>query len=221
MKTLVIISHPDYQQSMGQQFLKESSQQLTDVTLHHLDQHYPTGQVDVAQEIQLLKEHDRIIFQFPLYWYSSPGLLKSWQDQVLSALPSQGLREKELGLVVSVGVKASAYRSGGSVGFSLDDFMRPFQGIATYFHMTYLPVMGIYQFNYLSESDKLALLVDYQYYLTGPKENNLGNRAAWLTRNLAEKDGLDPSKTQLLMAHIHEQMETIEELKLTIDEMES
>ncbi|WP_369404146.1 NAD(P)H-dependent oxidoreductase [Secundilactobacillus oryzae] len=33
--------------------------------------------IDVEIEQRLLAENDRIIFQFPLYWYSSPASLKT------------------------------------------------------------------------------------------------------------------------------------------------
>jgi len=31
-----------------------------------------------------LLEHDRIVLQFPMYWYSMPPLLKKWLDDVLT-----------------------------------------------------------------------------------------------------------------------------------------
>lgn len=221
MKTLVIISHPDYQQSMSQQFLKESNQSLGDVTSHHLDSQYPTGEIDVANELRLLSEHDRIIFQFPLYWYSSPSLLKVWQDQVLSQVSGSTLKGKELGLVVTVGVTERSYRSGGSVGFSLDELMRPFQVVASYFNMTYLSPLGIYQFAYQSEGAKFQLLTDYQYYLTGSPERSLTNRVSWLVSQLEEAATLSQEKKQIVMNHLEEQQETIDDLQQTIDEMES
>jgi glutathione-regulated potassium-efflux system ancillary protein KefG len=38
---------------------------------------------DAAEEQRLLVEHDTAVFQFPWYWYSIPGILKEWMDQVL------------------------------------------------------------------------------------------------------------------------------------------
>jgi NAD(P)H dehydrogenase (quinone) len=39
---------------------------------------------DIKREHQLLSEADLIIFQFPLWWYSMPALLKGYIDRVFS-----------------------------------------------------------------------------------------------------------------------------------------
>jgi NAD(P)H dehydrogenase (quinone) len=39
---------------------------------------------DIKREHQLLCEADVIIFQFPLWWYSMPGILKGYIDRVFS-----------------------------------------------------------------------------------------------------------------------------------------
>ena len=56
----------------------------------------------------MLEAADRVVLQFPMYWYSTPALLKQWQDDVLLygwAYGSTGtaLHGKELLLAVSVG----------------------------------------------------------------------------------------------------------------------
>jgi len=54
-----------------------------DVTIHPLYEAYPDWSIDVTREHELLLAHDRIVLQFPFYWYSSPPLLKKWLDFVL------------------------------------------------------------------------------------------------------------------------------------------
>jgi len=83
MQTLIIVSHPTLADSNLQRFLWESLP-AEGVTWHHLEAVYPDGQVDREAEQQQLLQYDRIIFQFPFYWYSSPALLKQWQDVVLT-----------------------------------------------------------------------------------------------------------------------------------------
>lgn len=83
MQTLIIVSHPTLADSNLQRFLWESLP-AEGVTWHHLESVYPDGQVDWEAEQQQLLQYDRIIFQFPFYWYSSPALLKQWQDVVLT-----------------------------------------------------------------------------------------------------------------------------------------
>jgi putative NADPH-quinone reductase len=38
---------------------------------------------DISNEIDKLKRADMVIFQFPLYWFSVPAILKGWFDRVL------------------------------------------------------------------------------------------------------------------------------------------
>ena len=81
MRTLIIISHPTIEESLNQQFFKEASAGLP-ATWHHLESSYPDGKIDIETELQLLAQHDRIIFQFPFYWDSAPAHLKIWQDRI-------------------------------------------------------------------------------------------------------------------------------------------
>lgn len=219
MKTLLIISHPDYLNSTGQRFLTESRQPFETVTSNHLDSCYPDGRIDVEAECHLLKSHDRIILQFPLYWYSSPSLLKEWQDQVFSRLNTTDLEGKEFGIVLSVGVAEKGYRAGGKIGLTLDQILSPFQAVATYFEMTYLPHFAIYQFNYMTEEMKGKLLVSYQYYLTGPKEGTLEQRTTWFVEQLESMAHIDRPKVDLVIEGVTTHQETLIELADTLTEM--
>ncbi|MCQ4504376.1 NAD(P)H-dependent oxidoreductase, partial [Vibrio parahaemolyticus] len=73
--------------------------------------HYPDWTIDRDIELELLKTHDRIIFQFPLYWYSAPAHLKLWEDTVLEHA-DEFLRCTELGIVETTGVSAKDYQAG-------------------------------------------------------------------------------------------------------------
>jgi len=84
MKTLVIITHPNLDQSRINRTWMQELKKHEEITIHALYQAYPDGKINVAHEQSLLESHDRIILQFPFYWYSTPSLLKQWQDEVLS-----------------------------------------------------------------------------------------------------------------------------------------
>ncbi len=51
---------------------------------------------------------------------------------------------KELSLAVSVGAGEDAYQAGGSNHFSLSELLRPFQAMANFTGMTYLPAFAMY-----------------------------------------------------------------------------
>lgn len=38
---------------------------------------------DIIDEQTKVQEADLVIFQFPLYWFSTPAILKGWMDRVL------------------------------------------------------------------------------------------------------------------------------------------
>lgn len=80
---LILFAHPAYEHSRTQRSLIEAASNLSHVTLHDLYEAYPTFHVDQRAEQRLLRRHDIIVFQHPLYWYSAPALLKQWQDVVL------------------------------------------------------------------------------------------------------------------------------------------
>lgn len=144
MSTLVILVHPNLETSRVNKTWKEALEQHHDVTVHDLYATYPDFKIDVAREQQLLVSHDRIVFQFPFYWYSSPALLKEWQDVVLSygwAYGQSGtqLHGKEFVLAVSTGGPADAYRPDGYNRFMMEELLSPFRAMANLTGMTYLP----------------------------------------------------------------------------------
>lgn len=83
-KVLLLYAHPESQDSVANRVLLKPALQLQNVTVHDLYAHYPDFFIDIQREQALLREHDVIVFQHPLYTYSCPALLKEWMDRVLS-----------------------------------------------------------------------------------------------------------------------------------------
>ena len=229
MKTLVIISHPDIMESGSQQYLLSSIPDNKDITVHHLESLYPDFKIDIEKEQALLKEHDRIIFQFPFYWYSSPALLKKWQDDVLTdgfayGKNGKALTGKEFGLVVTIGVKKVEYQPGGREGFSIDELTKPYQALALKTKMTFLKTLPVFQFSYLTEDQKMTLLIRYQQYLTQEKDDSLEAREKWFLQELKSTDlsKLNEGDQFILeqtIEFIEESRDTIDELKIVLDQM--
>lgn len=144
MKTLVIVAHPNLEQSKVNRTWMSRLQQEENITVHNLYAHYPNFKIDVEKEQQLLLDHDRIVLQFPFYWYSTPALLKQWQDVVLTygfAYGSEGnkLHGKEFMLAISSGGPAEAYQAGGYNHYSMSELTRPLQATANLSGMHFLP----------------------------------------------------------------------------------
>lgn len=134
MKTLVLLFHPNINQSRVNKAFIQKLVEQNDANITIRDEYaiYPDGRIDVNAEQQLMEKHDKIIFQFPMYWYSSPSLLKEWEDQVLEygwAYGSNGnaLKGKELTLAVTTGAVAENYLKTGQFGHTIDEMLSPFE----------------------------------------------------------------------------------------------
>lgn len=221
MKTLIIVSHPDIETSNSQQFLKEALAMRKDITYHHLETVYPDGYIDARREQELIRQHDRIIFQFPFYWYSSPPMLKQWQDTVLIehfAYGDQGdaLRDKSFGIVVVIGVAKHAYQMGGKEQFSIDQLLTPYQAMAHKTGMKLLKPFPIYQFAYMTDRAKQSLLIAYQQYMTLSDVDSLSQRTQWFIDRLSEESAVFELEE---IQHMIEDLQLeIEELRLYLDQ---
>ncbi|MCH5337102.1 MAG: NAD(P)H-dependent oxidoreductase, partial [Campylobacter sp.] len=83
MKTLIILAHPDIKNSRINKALKTVALE-SGVSISELYEKYPNFNIDIKKEQELLVAHDRIILQFPCFWYSSPPLLKKYFDDIFT-----------------------------------------------------------------------------------------------------------------------------------------
>jgi putative NADPH-quinone reductase len=160
-KTLVILAHPNLAESQinaaWRSRLEEASGPITIRNIYEL---YPDWNIDVAAEQALLDSHERIFLQFPVYWYSTPPLLKKWLDEVLAYGWAYGpggdhLAHKEIGLVVSTGSPESAYQTAGRVGHTLVELLRPLEQTVRFVGARYLPLFALQGANRLIPADRL------------------------------------------------------------------
>jgi putative NADPH-quinone reductase len=166
MKTLVILTHPNFEQSIVNKRWIEALQGKPDVTIHSLYEAYPSEQIDVEREQQLMIEHDRIVLQFPFYWYSTPPLLKKWQDLVLTygwAIGSEGvkLHGKELLLAVSTGSVKENYQPEGMNKYTVEELLRPLEATSNLIGTVLLPHFILHGTMGISEEDLEASAREY------------------------------------------------------------
>lgn len=140
-KVLVILAHPDLKNSIVNQAWKRKAEECKEkVLIHDLYMEYPDYNIDVKKEKELLEKFENIILQFPFYWYSSPPLLKKWIDEVLEYGWAYGddenveykLKNKKIGLAVTVGGPEDEYKKDGLVSYTMDDLLSPFKATINY-----------------------------------------------------------------------------------------
>lgn len=142
MKTVVLLFHPHRERSRVNAALAQAA---ADAGVEVRDEYalYPDFRIDVAAEQAAVAEADRIVWLFPMYWYSSPALLKQWEDDVLAygwAYGSTGtaLARKELMIAVSPGADASKYTREGAYTYLVPELLRPFQATSNLISTTFV-----------------------------------------------------------------------------------
>ncbi|MEK4996962.1 NAD(P)H-dependent oxidoreductase [Paenibacillus sp. FSL H7-0918] len=161
MKTLVILAHPNLENSrVNQRWKEELLLYPNDITLHEIYKEYPDWNIDVSREQNLMEAYDHVIFQFPLYWYSYPPLLKKWFDDVLAygwAYGSNGnkLNGKKLGLALSIGDKKENYQPAGSVSFTVDQVIAPFKASAKHVGAEALPYFAVFGASFQASDEEI------------------------------------------------------------------
>ena len=77
METLIIVTHPDIEHSIiNKRWIEELSKYPKEYTIHELYKEYPDGNIDVRREQILVESHQNLVFQFPIFNFSGPSLLK-------------------------------------------------------------------------------------------------------------------------------------------------
>lgn len=157
-RILILFAHPALEKSRVQYRLAKAAQTLEGVHFHDLYECYPDLMIDVEHEQNLLREHDIILFQHPIHWYSAPAIIKEWQDLVLEfgfAYGSKGtaLAGKITANMVSTGGAKESYRPEGNNRFSIRALLAPFEQTANLVGMRYLQPFVVHSSQRLSQAN--------------------------------------------------------------------
>jgi glutathione-regulated potassium-efflux system ancillary protein KefF len=133
----LVFAHPYPSRSRANAALLGAVRDLPGVELRSLYDCYPDFDIDVAAEQAALKRAHAVVWMSPLYWYSVPGLLKHWFDQVLSPGWAYGngaraLAGKRALWVVTTGGDAASYGEGAAHGQSFERFLAPLEQMARF-----------------------------------------------------------------------------------------
>jgi glutathione-regulated potassium-efflux system ancillary protein KefG len=196
MKVLVLFAHPALERSRVNRMLIGAAQNRPGVTFHDLYENYPDLQIDVRREQELLLAHDAYVFQHPFYWYSTPAILKEWQDLVLEhgwayGKDGRALAGKVTFNALSAGGPEQAYRPGGYNQFTIRQLLSPYEATAALCHMRYLAPFVVHASLRMTEPDITPHVRDYARLLDALVADRLDlEQAAGAARLNADLDAL-------------------------------
>ncbi|MBP3194067.1 MAG: NAD(P)H-dependent oxidoreductase [Cardiobacteriaceae bacterium] len=169
-RVLLLFAHPALHSSRLHSRLLPIAEEKPHITVHDLYATYPDEFIFPKYEQSLLNKHDVVLMQFPFYWFSTPGILKSWQDVVLQhgyAFGEGGnaLRGKYFGTITSTGGKDySAYRGEGR-RVAVRDYLLPLESMAGLCNMKYLPPFVIHDARRIEDENLQRQIQNYSHYL--------------------------------------------------------
>ena len=151
MKTLILVVHPHLNESLiNKRWVEELQKHSDKYEVHQLYEAYPDGRIDVAAEQQLMERYERIVFQYPLYWFNCPPLFKTWLDEVLTygwAYGSQSgykMGGKKVALAITAGIDEYEYAASGKYRYTIEELTRPFELTFEYVKADYRPPFVFY-----------------------------------------------------------------------------
>jgi glutathione-regulated potassium-efflux system ancillary protein KefG len=157
-RILLLFAHPALEKSRIHRRLIQNLPKLPGLTFQDLYESYPHFDIDVRREQELLAAHDLVILQHPFFWYSTPAMLKQWQDLVLEhgwAYGSKGtaLRGKRLFNLLTAGGKHTGYTREGHNRHTVRELLVPIEQTVRLCGMQYLPPYIIYGTHWMNEAD--------------------------------------------------------------------
>lgn len=142
-RTIVYFAHPAQRHSQANRAMARRARQVVGVTWVDLYAEYPRFEIDVDLEQRRLLDHDVVLLQYPMFWYSTPALIKEWQDLVLEHGFAYGhggtcLAGKSMMLALTAGGPPEAYAPQGYQRFDLRTFLTPLEQTARLCGMRFL-----------------------------------------------------------------------------------
>ena len=180
---LILFAHPALEKSRVNRRLVAAVRSLPGVTFNDLYQHYPDLDIDVEREQQLLEEHDVIVMQHPFYWYSTPALIKEWEDLVLEhgwAYGQDGtaLHGKLLLTATTAGGGEETYCRTGQNRYTMRELLAPMERTAALCGMIYLSPFVVHGTHSLDESQIEQYAADYRRVIEALRDGRLDVTAA-------------------------------------------
>lgn len=129
---------------------------------------------DIQTEIDKVLWADHLIFQFPLWWFSMPAMLKGWFDRVLvkgfaydaqSMFETGFLNGKTASCIVTTHFPKLMYQEGGFQKHTLEEFLIPLHHTLKFVGIEPKPIFSVHSAWRLSQAFHDATLQRLTQYL--------------------------------------------------------
>lgn len=174
--TLILLFHPDLSRSRTNLAMARAAAALPGVEVVDMTAAAPnwrdlsrSGEAEAAR----LFSAERIVLQFPLQWYSTPPLLKAWQDAVLTRMfyvahgtEGRRLEGTPLMIATTAGNTAESYTHGGRNLMSVVELLAPLKATANRCGLVWADPFVVYRADNLSPEELAAAATDYREALT-------------------------------------------------------
>lgn len=158
--TLVVYANPRGPASRANAALLRAIAARPDTAIRDLGALYPGGgPIDVEAEQAALERAHHVVLQYPTYWYSMPGPMKSWLDEVLTPGWAYGpgtpgvLAGKTLRIATTTGGTTEAYQPGQLHGFEYVDLLAPLKATARRLGMEFVHPFVLHGVRDLSDAE--------------------------------------------------------------------
>jgi len=193
MRVLVLLAHPAQRKKSINLAMAHLARRIEGITFVDLYAEYPRFSIDVDREQQRLLNHDVIVFQFPLFWYSTPALLKQWQDLVLEygfayGPSGQKLSGKLVLACVTTGGSRHDYSPDGGNEHLFEHFLLPLRQTAILCGMEFLPPFLLHAANHIEAEISRSHVDAYPRLLTALWDGKLDLQTARTHASLSTGD---------------------------------
>ena len=177
-RVLVLFAHPVPRRSRVNRRLLAAIQGIEGVHVRDLYAEYPDLDIDVEREKELLVEHDVLVWQHPFYWYSTPAILKEWQDLVLEFGWAYGpggtaLEGKSFLQVITTGGREEAYQPEGFNRYRITELLAPVHQTVRLCHMKAFPPFVVHGTHRMTEPEIESHARDYRRVVVALTEGRL------------------------------------------------
>ncbi|CZE46239.1 NAD(P)H-dependent oxidoreductase [Campylobacter geochelonis] len=172
MKTLIVFSHQYFKTSRTNKAMLEAVKGLEGVEVRNLDQIYGSDifKIDIKKEQEFLNQAQNIIFQFPLFWYSTPPMLRAYQDEVFAYGYAYGdnaaaLKDKNFYIATSSESSKDDFSENGVNKFSLETYLLPLIRTASFTKMKFKGVFTSYSAFSASDEEVAEFARKYREFI--------------------------------------------------------